>query len=371
MKIRLVIPSVKPVPEERPECCPHCGHWRLHRHGTVTKPLKDHRQPAVVAVRYRCAVCGRTFRHYPDGVGRATQSQRTIALAALLYAFGLSCSASAHLLRALDVELCAMTVWRDAQALGEALRRTRPAGAVCVLGADETVYRVKGRETVVGFVTDDQTGTTLAFEVLEHRDGAAFYAWLAPLVEQYGVEVLVSDEHASYGVVADALGLEQQLCLAHVRKAVTKRCKAILAQARQEGVDAQACEQLEAELTRIRTLVRALPASGGRELAGLHRRYLAARQPGKGEQASVAYRMRLLTLELWQHWGKLRLYLRRPELRLDGTNNGTERAIGKSKVRYKTMRGYKSLDGLANGITLTQWLYSGAAVHDLAAAIAT
>lgn len=181
---------------------------------------------------------------------------------------------------------------------------------------------------------------------------------------------MVSDEHASYGVVADVLGLEHQLCLAHVRKAVTKRCKALLAQARQEGIDAHACEQLATQLTRIRTLVRELPATGGRELAKLHRRYLAARPPGRGEQASVAYRMRLLTLELWQHWGKLRLYLRRPELRLDGTNNGTERAIGKSKVRYKTMRGYKSLEGLVNGITLTQWLYSRAEQHDLTTALA-
>lgn len=55
------------------------------------------------------------------------------------------------------------------------------------------------------------------------------------------------------------------------------------------------------------------------------------------------------------------------ELGLDGTNNSsTERDIGKSKVRYKTMRGYKSMDGMTNGITLTQWLYSGEDEHDLA-----
>lgn len=277
--------------------------------------------------------------------------------------------ASAQLLAALGIDLCKMTVWRDAQAAGEALRRTRPAGRVRVLGADETVYRVSGREIVVGFVTDDQTGMTLAFEVLEASDGAAFRQWLKPFAEQYGVEVLVSDEHPSYGVAAAALGLEQQLCLAHVRKAVTKRSKAILAQARQEGTDEQDVQRLASELTQIRELVRDLPADGGRELERLHRRYLDAEQPAKGDHASVAYRMRLLTLELWEHWGKLRLYLRRPELGVDGTNNATERAIGKSKVRYKTMRGYKSLAGLCNGIALTQWLYSGAEQHDLAAVL--
>ena len=75
----------------------------------------------------------------------------------------------------------------------------------------------------------------------------------------------------------------------------------------------------------------------------------------------------MLTLELWNKWRKVRLHLARPELGLDGTNNSTERGIGKkSKVRYKPMRGYKSEEGMKNGIALTQWLYSGEDEHDLA-----
>ncbi len=268
-----------------------------------------------------------------------------------------------------------MTVWRDAQQAGEVLRTTRPRGRIQVLGVDETVYRVKGKETIIGMVTDGQRGLTLDFDVLEATDSAAFERWLAPYVRQYGVEVLVSDEHGSYGVVAAHLGLEQQLCRAqrapNVRKALTKRGKAILAQARQTRFDERQIERLASELAQIRTLIRELPATGSRDLEELHRRYLYAAPPRKDEQASVAYRMRILTLELWEHWSKLRLHLERPELRLDGTNNGTERAIGKSKIRYKTMRGYKSLNGLCNGIALTQWLYSGAEHHDLAAAMAT
>ena len=41
-------------------------------------------------------------------------------------------------------------------------------------------------------------------------------------------------------------------------------------------------------------------------------------------------------------------------------------AIGKSKVRYKTVRGYKSISGMGNGVALTQWLYDGEDEHDLA-----
>ena len=371
MKIRLVIPAVNTQPIERPQACRFCGHWHLHRHGTVTKPLRDHRQTEVTVDRYRCVARGRTFRHYPDGVTARDQSQRTVVLAALLYGLGLSCHAAAHVLGALEVAVSGMTVWRDAQAAGDALRRTRPDGRVQVLGVDETVYRVKGEETIVGMVTNGQSGLTLDFTVLGATDSATFERWLEPYVRQYGVEVIVSDEHASYGVVTANLGLEQQLCLTHVRKAVTKRSKAILAQARQAWSDPQQIDQLARELAQIRRLVRDLPATGERHLESLHRRYLDAPQPGEGEQATVAYRMRMLTLELWNHWSKLRLYRRRPELRLDGTNNGTERAIGKSKVRYKTMRGDKSRDGLYNGIALTQWLYSGADSHDLATAMAT
>ena len=73
----------------------------------------------------------------------------------------------------------------------------------------------------------------------------------------------------------------------------------------------------------------------------------------------------MLTLELWNKWPKIRLHLRRPELGLDGTNNVSERSIGRSKVRYKTMRGNKSMDGTKNGIGLTQWLYSGEDEHEI------
>jgi hypothetical protein len=69
-------------------------------------------------------------------------------------------------------------------------------------------------------------------------------------------------------------------------------------------------------------------------------------------------------------WLEIRLHLRHPELGMDGTNNASERAIGRSKVRYKTMRGYKSDEGMSNGIVLTQWLYNGEDEHDLAKVMA-
>lgn len=341
----------------------------MHRHGTVSKPVRDHRLEEVEVQRYKCVSCGRSFRDYPAGITPKSQSQRTVVLAALMYGLGLSCSAASHLLGALGAQIAKMSVWRDAQEAGEALRRKRPAGKVRLLGADETVYKVKGREVVVGFVVDAASGRTLGFEVLFEGDGQAFREWLEPYVEEFGVEVLVSDDNDSYSVAAAESGLDHQLCIAHVRKYVAKRSKSIFEQAKKEGWEADSPErlaELERDLTRVRQLVEDLRGPGEAELGRMHRRYLWAQPPKAKEKASAGYRIRMLTLELWNKWVKLLLYLRKPELEMDGTNNATERAIGKSKVRYKSMRGHKSIDGMKNGIALTQWHYSGEDEHDLA-----
>jgi hypothetical protein len=134
--------------------------------------------------------------------------------------------------------------------------------------------------------------------------------------------------------------------------------------------------KLEEDLKRLKGLLEELPEEGGKRIGRMHRQYLWAEPPTKGQRgttekrtkkkATAAYRMRMLTLELWNKWEKIRLHLKRPELELDGTNNASERSIGRSKVRYKTMRGYKSMDGMSNGIALTQWLYDGEYEHDLA-----
>src|SRR2546421_8541896 len=158
MKINLVIPTVNAAApaQQRPRGCPYCGEpYYLHRHGTLTKPVRDHKLSAVLVQRYKCVSCGRTFRHYPAGTTNKDQSQRTVVLAALMYGLGLSCSATSHLLGALGVDVSKITAWRDAQEAGEALRRhKRPAGRVRILGADETVFGVRGQKVVVGFVVD-------------------------------------------------------------------------------------------------------------------------------------------------------------------------------------------------------------------------
>jgi hypothetical protein len=101
-------------------------------------------------------------------------------LAALLCALGLSCSAASHLLGPWEQSFLKMSMWQNTKEAGKALRKCRPAaGKVRIMGADETVFKVKGDE-VVGSVVDGGSAKTLGFEVLFEWDAAAFRRWLKP-----------------------------------------------------------------------------------------------------------------------------------------------------------------------------------------------
>ena len=107
-------------------------------------------------------------------------------------------------------------------------------------------------------------------------------------------------------------------------------------------------EQAVDDLRRLEQLIHSRQPGEKSELEALNHRYIAAAPPGKGEKASVAYRLRLLFLDRWNLWSRLtryRTWRGADGETVDGTNNGAERAIGWwIKERYRTMRGYKRLD---------------------------
>jgi hypothetical protein len=104
-------------------------------------------------------------------------------------------------------------------------------------------------------------------------------------------------------------------------------------------------EKFAEDLRLLQELLQKLAEEGAYQIRGL-REYLWASPPRRKEratkEASAGYRMRMLTLELWNKRRKLRVHLACPELRIDGINRATERSIGKSNVRYKSIRGYKN-----------------------------
>lgn len=339
-RVRFVLPKVKTQPEGRPVNCPYCRGSILQRHGLVRKPVRDLHIDQVEVMRYRCADCGRTFRHYPQGVDGHDQSQRLRALAALLWALGLSHQNVSYLLVALGTVIAKMTSWRDVQEAGAALQRGQGrTGMVEVIGADETVVKVRGRKMVLGFVVDPASGELLGLELLIEQDAQAFLNWLRPYVERHRVEVAVSDDLVTYQPALEELGVEHQVCLAHVRKNVVRRLKGI--------------EGWGKVKEKIRALLQELPPDGGKELLELEK------------AVRGAPKLRELVVDLGEKWRSLLCYQR--GLGVPETNNRTEQGIGRSKVRYKTLRGYKSIAGMLNGVHLTSWVWRPGVVADLTA----
>ena len=85
MKISLLIPSVNHSPTHRPRACRYCRESPSST-ATAAPPslfVTPQRLREVEVHRYKCACCSRTFRHYPSGVSKKDQSERTVVLAAL------------------------------------------------------------------------------------------------------------------------------------------------------------------------------------------------------------------------------------------------------------------------------------------------
>ena len=212
--------------------------------------------------------------------------------------------------------------------------------------------RGKGAWLTVGVSVDAVTGLALSIDVLPSADAATLTAWVTELADAIGAEVLVSDDADPFKTAADACGLTHQVCKTHVRRNTEAWVEAI-APALAGDADgslaalgvapAQAvgdCQIL------LRLVTERQPTSEASvTLETIHRRYVGAAKPPAGGPMSLAYRLRLFSLDRWNLWGRLTRYRtwEGPDgKRLDGTNNACERASGWwVKERYRSMRGYK------------------------------
>ena len=334
-RVRFNLPPVKTYPDSRPTNCPCCGGGILNKHGAASKPIRDIHVKAATAVRYLCTECRRAFRHCPEGVDRHVQSKRLRAFAALMWALGLSLRSVTQVLAMLDCELSRMSVWRDVQEAGSnalsSLRRDAPGG-VRVMGADETRLKLKGEKVVVGLAVDAEDGRFLGMDMLCEQDAAAFLEWLEGYAREFGVETLVTDDLSTCKPVVEKLGLKQQVCVGHVKKNAWGRLK---------GLD----DEWDRFRKRIWELLEDFPELGGSELLGMERLVRSNND------------LRRLVVEPAEKWRSLICH--KLTRGVPAANNCTERAICRSKVRYKTVRGYKSESGMMNGMGLTQWAWSG------------
>ena len=388
MRLELRLPMVKPDEINPPRVCTYteCGGQHLRLHQVVVKPVRDTVFQQVLAHRYRCLRCQRTFRVYPTGVSQAPTSQRVKGLAVMLYLLGLSYGAVALALAALGVYLCKTQVYEAVQAAAKrvpGMKRRQVFGGVRTpaLGADVTSVRCRGQWLPLGLSVDPISGLVLSVDRLPTEDAQTLQSWLAPVAAAVGAEIMVSDDADAFKTVADGLGLDHQVCKAHVGRntdaLVASLTPAVTADA--DGSLAAlgvSTAQAVADVKRLGELVHSRQPPQAAELAALTARYAPARSPRGGQPFSLAYRLRLLFLDRWSLWGRLTCYRswRGPAGEcLDGTNNACERGIGWwIKERYRSMRGYKRPLSAVNVSRLLAWCgnHLGRGGADLAALIA-
>lgn len=292
--------------------------------------------------RYRCCRCGRTFRHYPQGVDRADQTHRLRKLVALYWVLGMSLRGTRIALSAFGINISHMTVWRDLQEQAEQLQGRRRWQPVRVLGLDGAyVHGWDKRKHPVLVAVDLWDGHPVAIGQVDESNPWAVRRWLEPLVQRLGVSVIVTDDLASFGKVAEKLSLEHQVCQYHVRRWVGRALRELRETVPKEWLWV---------LDEIKHLLEELPPEGSRSLFEQWKQ-IPERRSGQGQPLSPLSQLRALLLCLSEHWPAYRVFDWDKDV--PWTNNGTEQVIGRMKMRSRTVRGYESGAGMSAALLLS------------------
>jgi len=336
----LKLPDVKRKTEVRPKKCKYCEGSTFQRWGQVNKPVKDVRVRNVKVYRYRCCGCKRTFRHYPEGNTSADQTKRLQLFAVVMWSLGLSHRASSLVLSGWKVLVSHMTIWRDVQEAAQQIKKHNQWKAVRILGLDGANILGWGDKQPVLVAVDLGTGEPLAIGYLNEYDPQAVRRWVAPLVQKHGITVIVTDDLSSYKIVAEKLQLGHQVCQFHVRRWVGKTLKEL-----QETLPKEWLWVLE----QIRQLLEVLPPDGSKTLYALWKQ-LPGRRSKRNQVRLALEQLRDLLLRLSQDWHTYCTFQSEPQV--PWTNNATEQAIGRMKMRARTVRGYQSWPGMHAGLLL-------------------
>ena len=221
MRLRVQIPPVEPTVMKPPQECPYddCQgrHFKNHQQH-CNKIVRDTKHEQVEVYRRKCLSCKRTHRVYPQGVSKAQQTDRLKGASVMLYVLGISYRGVEDMLTALGANLSYSSVYRNVQAAGAKVLLLRQAwleqhsGGIRVVGGDLTYVKCKGEEAIIGVAVDAQQGITLDIKVLDNQETETIQAWLQPLLEATGAEVLTTDDADAFKTVADEAGVKHQVC---------------------------------------------------------------------------------------------------------------------------------------------------------------
>jgi transposase-like protein len=237
--------------------------------------------------------CHRTFRVYPQGTTQAQTSQRVKGLAVMLYLLGLSYGATSLALEALGVYLCKSRVYdavQETAKLVPGLKREQVFAGVRTpaLGGDLTSVKCKGEWLPLGITVDPISGLALTIDALPAQDIKALQDWIEPIAKSVGASVLVTDDADGFKTVADEMGVQHQVCKAHVLRnteALMERYQPLVANDADGSLKAIGVrpEQAAADLRRLGELVKSRQREQANALEAMHRRYLDASPPQEGE----------------------------------------------------------------------------------------
>ena len=153
--------------------------------------------------------------------------------------------------------------------------------------------------------------------------------------------VVVTDDLHSYRKVTEKLGVEQQVCQFHVQRWVGLALHELKQTLPQEWLWV---------LEEIKSLLAELPLEGSLRLFELWKQVPEKRSGQTGERSPLE-QLRHLLIRMSEHWASYRVFDWQKDV--PWTNNGTEQAIGRMKMRSRTVRGYKSWDGMQAALWLT------------------
>ena len=337
--VTLELPKVNNIEDERPKQCPYCEGKTFQRWGKNRKRVRDPEYDEVTIYRYRCCRCRRTFRHYPEGVDRASQTQRMRALAVIGWILGMSYRGSSLFLSGFGIILRRMSIWRDVQVRNRQLEKEKYWKPVRVVGVDGAYVRGWGKTQPVLVAVDMGTGQPITVGYLDEKDPHAVKKFLEPLVQRLGVSVVVTDDLASYKQVADQLHLEHQVCQFHVRRWVGKTLHELREKLPVEEVS---------KVDEIKMILQDLPTEGDKRLIAMYRQMPASQMGKMGREYTPLEQQRNLIIRLAENWARFRIFDWQKDV--PWTNNPTEHVIGRMKMRAHTVRGYKTWSGMASGL---------------------
>jgi transposase-like protein len=260
--------------------------------------------------------------------------------AALCWTLGLSHRGVSLILSGWQVWLGHMSVWRDVQAEAGERKRQNQRKRVRVLGLDGAYVLGWGEKQPVLVAVDMGDGQVVTLGYIDEYDAHAVRRWLEGLVKNLGVSVIVTDDLVTYRRVAEKLNLGHQVCQFHVRRWVGKTLKEL-----RQTVP----KDWHWILDEIEQLIECLPPTGDKRLYALWKQ-LGIRRSARDKPFTALEQLRTLLWRLSQTWQSYCTFQHEPDV--PWTNNATEQAIGRMKMRARSVRGYKTWPGMHNGLLI-------------------